>query len=92
MHPVGANNHSPLQKHKTFISPSKTIGSIIRGFKIGVVKCIRINKISDTQNFFNQKIWQNNYYEHIIRNQHSYDMITNYIVKNPEKWKEDKFF
>jgi hypothetical protein len=31
---IGAKNISPLR------SPSKTIGSVVRGFKIGVTKCM----------------------------------------------------
>ena len=41
---------------------------------------------------FNGKIWQRNYYEHIIRNEQSYQTISNYIIKNPAKWLEDKFY
>ncbi len=40
---------------------------------------------------FNGKLWQRNYYEHIIRNEQSYQNISEYIVNNPEKWAEDKF-
>jgi REP element-mobilizing transposase RayT len=38
------------------------------------------------------KIWQRNYYEHIIRNETSYQTISNYIINNPQKWEDDKFF
>ena len=38
------------------------------------------------------KLWQRNYYEHIIRNRESYQSISNYIINNPTKWKGDKFF
>jgi putative transposase len=38
------------------------------------------------------KLWQRNYYEHIIRNEQSYQTICNYILNNPAKWREDKFF
>ena len=38
------------------------------------------------------KLWQRNYYEHIIRNEQSYQTICNYILNNPAKWNEDKFF
>ncbi len=38
------------------------------------------------------KLWQRNYYEHIIRNEQSYQTICNYVLNNPAKWKEDKFF
>jgi len=41
---------------------------------------------------FNGKLWQRNYYEHIIRNQQSYQTISDYIVNNPAKWNDDKFF
>ena len=41
---------------------------------------------------FDGKLWQCNYYEHIIRNEKSYHNITNYIINNPVKWGEDKFY
>ena len=44
---MGANDDSPLR------SPSKTIGSIVRGFKIGVTKWFRNNTDHKT-------IWQRN--------------------------------
>jgi REP element-mobilizing transposase RayT len=71
---VGAKNLSPL--HGT----SRTIGSIIRGFKIGVTKQLGFS------------IWQRNYYEHIIRNEQSYRNISDYIILNPERWQDDKFY
>ncbi len=39
----------------------------------------------------NFKIWQRNYYEHIIRNEQAYERISNYIRENPKRWPEDKF-
>ena len=39
---------------------------------------------------FNGKLWQRNYYEHIIRNEKSYLDISQYIHQNPEKWFTDK--
>ena len=38
------------------------------------------------------KLWQRNYYEHIIRNEQSYQTISNYIINNPAKWTNDKFY
>lgn len=40
---------------------------------------------------FNGKLWQRNYYEHIIRDGKSYQTISNYIVNNPANWIDDKF-
>ena len=37
------------------------------------------------------KIWQRNYYEHIIRNEKSYQRISEYIITNPQIWYIDKF-
>ena len=41
---------------------------------------------------FNSRLWQRNYYEHIIRNQQSYEEITAYIIENPANWASDKLY
>lgn len=38
---------------------------------------------------FNKKLWQRNYYEHIIRNKNEYERIHHYIENNPRKWKSN---
>ncbi len=40
--------------------------------------------------YFNGKLWQRNYYEHIIRNEEEMDRIRQYIVDNPARWAEDE--
>jgi REP element-mobilizing transposase RayT len=35
------------------------------------------------------KLWQRNYYEHIIRNQHEFEIIQEYIATNPLRWDSD---
>ncbi|MEO7282500.1 transposase [Gelidibacter sp.] len=66
-------------------SPSQTIGAIVRGYKSSVTKQLGLLG-------FNGKLWQRNYYEHIIRNEQSYNTISEYIIKNPAKWADDKFY
>jgi len=61
---------------------SMTIGSIVRGFKIGVVKWMR-------QHTDIERVWHRNYYEHIIRTETAYTRISQYIRNNPKNW-EDK--
>ncbi len=39
-----------------------------------------------------ENIWQRSYHDHIIRNEHDYLEIWQYIENNPKKWQEDKFF
>ncbi len=38
---------------------------------------------------FMGKLWQRNYYEHIIRNSDDHGRIINYIYSNPSRWAED---
>ena len=70
-------------------SPSQTVGAVIRGFKVGVVKWFRRNMKEEFP--IGQPVWQRNYYEHIIRNDKSYQNIVNYILNNPLKWDKDEF-
>ncbi|MEY8798367.1 transposase [Francisella philomiragia] len=39
---------------------------------------------------FDKCLWQRNYYEHIIRNEKSYNEIIKYIQLNPLKWELDE--
>ncbi|MDR2145385.1 MAG: transposase [Tannerella sp.] len=41
---------------------------------------------------FNKKLWQRNYWEHIIRNEQAYNHIANYILNNPMNWGNDHFY
>lgn len=41
---------------------------------------------------FYQKLWQRNYYEHIIRNEESFLKIYEYIDNNISKWNEDELY
>ena len=36
--------------------------------------------------------WQSRFYDHIIRNQNSFQQIQQYILKNPRCWVQDKFY
>jgi putative transposase len=55
---TGEKSFAPTDAHATPQSPSKTIGSIVRGFKIGVTKWFR----ADTDVYW---VWPRNYYEQI---------------------------
>ncbi|MBR6026416.1 MAG: transposase [Neisseriaceae bacterium] len=41
---------------------------------------------------FNKKLWQNSFYEHVIRNEYDYEQVAEYIRNNPLKWEEDTEF
>ena len=82
MHCVSTAN-ADITKNK-FGPQSKNLASIVRGFKIGVTKNAR--KIHADFG------WQSRFYDHIIRNEKSFQNISNYIINNPGKWNEDKFY
>jgi putative transposase len=79
-----ANDYSPLRCQQR-CGTSKTIGSIIRGYKIGVTKWFRANT-----NIY--VVWQRNYWEHVIRDENDLDRIREYIANNPYNWKQDELF
>ena len=85
---AGVQNFEPLpgppKNEYQHIIP-RSIGSIIRGCKIGVTNYFRTyTDIYD--------VWQRNFHEHVIRDERSYLRISEYIVKNPELWEQDKFY
>lgn len=71
-------------------SPAPTIGDIVGAYKLLVANdCLDIYK---SKNETMGKFWQRNYHEHIIRNEQSYQRISDYIINNPAKWTDDKFY
>ena len=58
------------------------LGNVIAFFKYRTTKLINSGIT----------FWQRNYYEHIIRNQHSYEEIAAYIIENPLNWKNDQLY
>ena len=65
-------------------NPAPTLGQIVGFFKYGVSK--QINQIRKTPG---DKLWQRNYYEHIIRDKNEHGRILEYIENNPIKWELD---
>ena len=61
---------------------SGNLGSIVRGYKVGVTKHARVCCPSFA--------WQPRYWDHIIRDENEYNRISKYIKINPKKWEIDK--
>ncbi|MBR2639631.1 MAG: transposase [Oscillospiraceae bacterium] len=60
-----------------------TLGRIVGAYKSIVANEWR--KICKNRNESCDKLWQRNYYEHIIRNRQDFEEIKKYIFYNPEK-------
>lgn len=65
---------------------SCSLGQIIASFKS--ITTLQSKKIG----YSNDKLFQRNYYDHIIRNEDDYLTKSNYIKNNPEKWLDDKYY
>ncbi len=69
-----------------------TVGGMVGAFKsLSTNEYIRQVKDNNWPRF-DKRLWQRNYYEHIIRNEESYRQISQYIQDNPLKWQEDKYY
>jgi REP element-mobilizing transposase RayT len=69
---------SPTETDSYIRLKAVNIPSIVRPIKVLVTKEIGIS------------IFQRSYYDHVIRNQHDYDEIWEYIENNPIKWATEK--
>ncbi len=65
---------------------SGSLGAIIRSFKSAVTR--RINVLRGTSG---ARVWQRNYWEHIIRNERALNAIRRYILYNPDRWAWDRY-
>jgi len=59
------------------------------GFIVGMFKTECTKQINKLQNTPGQKIFQRNYYEHIIQNENELIKIRQYIKTNPLFWNQD---
>ena len=76
---LGAHGRAPLRREP------RSLGSLTAGFKSAVTK--RINEIRRTPGV---KLWQRNYYEHVIRDENELNSVREYIINNPAQWDTDR--
>jgi putative transposase len=67
-----------------------TLGVIIGWFKTMSTNEYIRNVKQDGWPAFEKRVWQRNYYEHIIRKEKELHSIQNYIAENPMRWEEDE--
>ena len=71
---------APTGKNGTSRAPAPTLSDAV-----GALKRL-VNREAG------RNIWQRGYYEHVIRNEHDYREIWEYIENNPAKWAEDRYY
>jgi putative transposase len=78
--PVNQGRHRPPLQRKP-----RSLSSFIAGFKSSVTK--RAIAFDET---IASSVWQRNFYEHIIRDEHEWAQIRTYIETNPANWSDDQ--
>jgi putative transposase len=90
------NIDQPSGTNRAGASPAPTlfkpVGDIVGAYKSLVANnCLEIYKQKHPGKIMG-KLWQRNYHEHIIRDEQSYQKISEYIITNPQSWEDDKFY
>ena len=84
--PVGA----PLVGARSATQRRVTVGNVVGAYKsLTTVKYAERVKNSNWDPF-SGRLWQRNYYEHILRDEESLDRIRDYIIGNPLMWESDR--
>ena len=74
------------------VAPTMSLSDIVHRFKTLTTKRYTDGVNNNDWPRFNKKLWQRNYYEHIIRGEKTYYQISEYIQTNPLKWRDDKYY
>ena len=67
------------------LEDAPALTNIVGCYKTAVTKQIR-------QIYPNIVVWQRSFYDHVIRNQKSYEKIWEYVQFNAQKWDEDDYY
>lgn len=84
------NDGQPPNDIRATARVAPSVSDIVGAYKSLVANgCLEIYK---SKNETMGKLWQRNFYERIIRNEQSYQNISKYIINNPAKWANNKFY
>ena len=91
----GTPTDDVVKKRSTQIrwAQKPNLGDIIGAYKsIVAYECLNLWKTEKHPDELLGKVWQRNYWEHVIRDTAAYDNIETYIVNNPSNWSDDMFY
>ncbi|NJM27567.1 MAG: transposase [Pseudanabaena sp. RU_4_16] len=66
------------------------LGDVVHRFKSLTTAKYRHGVLHEQWEPFEGRLWQRNYYEHIIRSEESCDLLRQYIADNPLTWECDR--
>ena len=62
------------------------------GQLIGAFKTVSTKQINQLRNMPGRRLWQRNFYEHVIRDESDLARIREYIINNPANWEKDEYY
>ncbi len=77
-------------KDRPYGTTPGTVGRIIQAFKSITTHEYTVGVKTSGWPPFQGKLWQRNYWEHIIRDETELDRIREYTLNNPKQWELDK--
>ncbi len=83
----GEDKIRPYKAHGTL---EGTVGRVIQGFKSITIYEYVVGVRRHEWRPFEGRLWQRNYYEHIIRDEDFLHHIREYIATNPLRWELDR--
>jgi len=76
--------------HPQGIAPTLSLPDVVHRFKSLTTKRYIDGVKQNGWPPFPGRLWQRNYYEHIIRNENELNRIRQYIINNPVRWEMDR--
>ena len=88
--PCGCPNNKENSGQVQGPAPTISLPDVVHRFKTMTTKRY-IDSVKQKQLVeFNGRLWQRNYYDHIIRNEKDLNHVREYIINNPVNWNADE--
>lgn len=81
----------PLPENNSLLERNKRRKMLIAKL-IGWLKMNTAKEINIIYQIPGGSFWHRDYYDHIIRDEHSYKKISDYIINNPSNWDKDELY
>jgi REP element-mobilizing transposase RayT len=72
------------------VAPTMLLPDVVHRFKSLTATYYRHSLKQQGLRSFPNKLWQRNYYEHVIRNEEKLNLIREYVLNNPLQWLYDR--
>ncbi len=90
IHGIIEIDHMRVRESKTI--KIKSLSELMGAYKTTVSKQIHLIECTDSSRPVYTFKWQRSFHDSIIRDEGSFQRISNYIVNNPKNWKQDNFY